>query len=127
MKDIEDTTTIDSYLKNTIEKIIFNEKDLDQLKGLIDNLPLAPNESKELKEKIIQGYIKISLNLQKFLPFFIKREMKRLSIDNFANQKTLLFPQKDISKELLKKSNLLEEINQRLDNIYIKLRQKLNV
>ncbi len=95
-----------------LEKIIFNEKDFEDLKLIINKLGNGNSNVKQLKRKIINSRVLILKNISKFIAFHLKKQGVNLNSSKDS----------EITKEAQEKNNFLEEIALRIENLYQKLR-----
>ena len=60
-------------LNEILEKMLFNEKDLNSLKIAIKDMCMGKISPKDLRRYIIESRVKIIENLIKFFPFYLKQ------------------------------------------------------
>ena len=111
----------EKLLSDLLEKIIFNENDLNEFKTAIINVSTGKIHPKLLKEKIISSRLRILEELLDLFPFYIKHINKKQSIKNFVETDQ----NPNVIKELREKNEFLTEIGSRLDIIYEKLQKDI--
>lgn len=95
-----------------IEQILLNEKELEILKVLINDLGKGKIDSKQLKIAIIKSRAKALKRILDIFPFFHKRIVNQQEIDKFTAN---INP--EITQELEEKNKFLEEIAIRINKI----------
>ena len=65
-------------IHDTLERIIFNERELTSLKTTISAFIGGEVSAKELKKMVISSYIRIFEDIDKFISFFLAQEAKKL-------------------------------------------------
>ncbi|HEC40533.1 MAG TPA: hypothetical protein ENI29_19985 [bacterium] len=108
-------------LMDIIEPILFDEGELSNLKGLINDVGSNKIEPKILRKTIIDNRVSIMGRLIKSFFFHVKREFNLQEIDKFTGNDSQL------STELEQKNILLEEIAERIQVIYAKAEEKFGV
>jgi hypothetical protein len=97
-------------LRELLEKILFNEKELIKLKESITQLVSGTLSSKEFKEKIIHLRTMLLEDLIKFYPYYLSQSSdKRDQTENPYQQ------------QLSERNSLLDTIGSRLQKLYEKL------
>ena len=117
-------STYEKFLSNSLEKIIFNENDFNNLKQTINDLTLGLIEPKKLKEIIINSRFRLLEELLEFFPFYLKHDGFQLSVEEFT--KVSENPDPRLIEELKEKDEFLQELGNRIDNIFNKLKDKYN-
>lgn len=115
--------THEKFLSNSLEKIIFDENDLNKLKQTINDLTLGLIEPKKLKEIIINSRFRLLEELLEFFPFYLKHDNFQHSVEEFTNESDL---DPCLNEELKEKDELLQELGNRIDKIFNKLKDKQN-
>ena len=108
-------------LLGIIEPILFNEGELSNLKGLINDVGSNKIEPKLLRKAIIDNRVSIMERLINTFFFQVKREFNLQEIDNFTGNNSQL------QAELEQKNIFLEEIAERIQTIYSKAEEKFGV
>ncbi|KKK87635.1 hypothetical protein LCGC14_2751280 [marine sediment metagenome] len=108
-------------LLGIIEPILFNEGELSNLKGLINDVGANKIEPKLLRKAIIDNRVSIMERLINTFFFQVKREFNLQEIDNFTGNNSQL------QAELEQKNIFLEEIAERIQTIYSKAEEKFGV
>ena len=117
-------STREKFLSNSLEKIIFNENDFNNLKQTINDLTLGLIEPKKLKEIIINSRFRLLEELLEFFPFYLKRDSFQNSVEEFTKESEN--PDLSLIEELKEKDEFLQELGFRIDNIFNKLKSKNN-
>ncbi|MFX0073433.1 MAG: hypothetical protein ACFFAO_20335 [Candidatus Hermodarchaeota archaeon] len=110
-----------NYLKASIERIIFNEEELKNLKIVINELNIGTIESKKIKDIIIKSRMRILDELVDFIPFCLNLDTRK-----HHNKKLNALPDTpniDKTDELEQKNQFLELIGERINNIYKNLKE----
>ena len=100
-----------SFLRELLERILFDEKELTKLKDGIVQLTMGNLSSRELKEQIIQFRTSFLEELLKFFPYYLEQYSKKISASN----------EFDKNLQLEERDSLLEDIGIRLQRLYKKL------
>jgi protein tyrosine phosphatase len=95
-----------------IELILLNEKELEILKVLINELSAGKIDAKQLKMAIIKSRATALKRIIDIFPFFHKRIINQQEIDKFAGN---INP--EVIQELEEKDKFLEEIGVRINKI----------
>lgn len=106
-----------------LEKIVFNEAQLMTLKKGIDKVANGYLNPKDLRKQIIELRVKLIEELIEFFPFYLKQSLTENKLTSFTDSNI----SSQISEELDEKNNLLEEVGFKVNNIYIKLKEKFDV
>ena len=101
-------------LLEMIEQILLNEKELESLKLLINDLSTGKIDSKQLKIAIIKSRANALKRIINIFPFFHKRITNQQEIDKFTVSNPI---HPELIQELEEKNNFLEEIGARIDKI----------
>ena len=113
-------TPREKFLCNSLEKIIFNENDFNNLKQTINDLTLGLVEPKKLKEIIINSRYRLLEELLEFFPFYLKHNNFQHSMEGFTKESEN--PDPHLIEELKEKDDLLQELGNRIDNIFNKIK-----
>jgi len=105
-----------------LEKILFNQKELNVLKERINQVSLKTINPNELRNHIFGARIHIMEELLEFFPFYVKE-----SINSNVNNESLQ-SERDLSlvEQIKEREELLEIVAKRLVNIHKKLKEKKN-
>jgi len=101
-----------TYYEELLEKIVFNPEELNILKKTITDLSVGIIKPQQLKKLILKNYIRIFEEVSEFIPFYFEQELKKRSIDP------------NLSEEIREKDKFLEELGERINNIYLKLKKQ---
>jgi len=77
-------STHEKFLSNSLEKIIFNQNDFNELKQTINDLTLGLVKPKKLKETIINSRFRLLEELLEFFPFYLKHRLNILSMKSLT-------------------------------------------
>ena len=113
--------TVDNYrgkmLQNSIESIVFPEEEVENLKQIINELPVSKATKEILIKIIIQFGLRIIKELKDFIPYYFKHLLKSQKIENFSDDSKL-------KKDLEERNEFLEIIDRKIEAIYKKLSEK---
>lgn len=112
----------DNYFNASIERIIFNEMDLIELKKAINNFSTGMADIKQVKKIIIKSRLRILEELMAFIPFYLE-QISMCQQSNDSTNLTKLANLKGI-KELEEKNKLLEILGNKLNHLHEKIRAK---
>ena len=102
-------------LSGMLEAVIFKEDTLITIKDCINNAIAGTIEPKELKQYILSSLQSILKEVLELFPFYYE-QMTTQQPPSAENEQTLA--------ELQEKDQLLEEVAERMQNIFIKLDSK---
>ena len=103
-----------NFLKELLEKILFNENDLIKLKVSINQLISGTLSSREFKQKIIHFRTSLLEELMRFYPYYLNQYSEKVPFSNDQSKNTY-------QQQLEHRDSLLEMIGIRLQNLYEKL------
>jgi len=113
--------TVDNYqgkmLQNSIECIVFPEEEIENLKQIINELPLSKPTKEIIIKIIIQFGLRIIKELKDFIPYYFKHMPKSQKNENFTDNSKL-------KKDLEERNEFLETIDRKIEEIYKKLSEK---
>ncbi len=121
MVDNEEIEKYINYLNSTVEKIIFNEQDLNNLKNSIEYFSSKRIGVKEIKQKIVDYLMTIYNNLLKFLPYYLKSATNQNLIERYNSNEVSNDKLKKLEIELSEKNKFLEEVGSVIDRIFNKV------
>lgn len=101
-----------SILQKTLEKIIFNEKEFEELKLIINKLGNGNPNIQQLKKKIINSRIRMLKDVSNFLSFHLKQQ------PNPSKEKKT----SEFEHELREKNDFLTLLAQKIENFYQNLK-----
>jgi len=81
-------------------------------------------EPKKFKEVIIESRLTMLKELIEFFPFYLKQDSFQNSVEEFAKESEIPDPRS--IEELKEKDELLQELGNRIDKIFNKLKGKHN-
>lgn len=102
-----------TYFEELLEKIVFDPKELNQLKNSTRDLSIGIIKPHQLKKLILKSYIRIFEELIEFIPFYFEQELNKKSIIS------------NLADENREKDKLLEELGERINNIYLNLKERV--
>ena len=106
--------------EQVVEKIVFDEEELEELKITIRNFTEGKIQAKELKQKLIQNRGRMVKDFSNFLSFCVDRirnddkasEVPKVTINNQSNQTNIRLQQ-----ELIKRNELLKDVANKVNQI----------
>jgi hypothetical protein len=102
-----------------IEKIFFDEHELEVLKSLITDVSAGKIQPKKLKLAIIENRARMINRISQIFPFYYKQLSNQREIDSFAHNGE----KSNLTIELEEKDKFLKELAERLYIIKTKLQQ----
>ena len=112
----------DHILSALLEKILFNQKELNVLKERINQVSLKKINPNELRNHIFGARVHIMEELLEFFPFYVKE-----SINSNVNNESLQSERDgSLVEQIKEREELLEIVAKRLVNIYNNLIKKSN-
>ena len=112
------TNANDKLLSDLLEKIVFNENDLNDFQAAITNVSSGNYPPRLLKEKIITSRIRILEELKDLFPFYMNQIVKKQSIEEFVEN----VQNSELIEDLKEKNEFLTDIAIIINNIYEKLK-----
>lgn len=111
------------HIEQLIEKIIFDENELERLKIAIKNFTEGKTNARELKLLILQCRGRILEDITAYIFFVEKAQIKnKLNSENNQNQLILSTDvESQLREEISKKNELLETVAQRVNHLVSKL------
>lgn len=107
------------YLGEMVEKIVFDEKELEELKALITEVSSQKLSARKLKERIIKIRGSMMNRILQLFPIYNKTLSNQKEIDNLGDSNSKL------TKELEEKNSLLEQVGSKLQELELKLQKEL--
>ena len=106
--------------EQVVEKIVFDEEELEELKIMIRNFTEGKIQAKELKQKLIQNRGRMVKDFSNFLSFCVDRirnddkasEVPKIVMSNQSNQTNIRLQQ-----ELIKRNELLKDVANKVNQI----------
>ena len=99
-------------LYKALEKIIFNEREFEDLKEIINRLSAGGSNLQQLKKKIINSRIRILEDVSDFITFHLKQQNI-----SFKDDKSV-----ELKRERNEKDNFLTLLAKKIENIYQNLK-----
>ena len=109
-------------LSEMIEKILFDEKELEVLKGLISEVKIGRAEPKQLRAAIVKNREIILNKVVQIFPYYHKQISYQQQIDDFTERD--LSPQ--LENEVEEKNDLLRRVGEWMQNTRKRLEEKTN-
>lgn len=110
------------HIEQLLEKIIFNENELERLKIAIKNSTEGKTSARELKQLILQCRGRMLEDIAAFIFFIKKAQIKnKINSENNRNQ-PILSPdvESQLREEISEKNELLETVAQRINRLVCK-------
>jgi len=107
-------------LSEMIEKILFDEKELEVLKDLISDIRIGRTEPKQLRAAIIENRANILNKILNIFPYYSKQISYQQQIDDFTERDSSLQTQ----NELKEKNELLRRVGEWMQDTRKKLEEK---
>ena len=104
--NIDLSVSNNEYIQPNLERIIFDNNELVRLKASVNELMQGEIEPKALKKLILESYARIFREITEYISFYVAQNHKRLS------------------REIEEKDELLEHLATRIDNIFLRLKEK---
>ncbi|MFW9873996.1 MAG: hypothetical protein ACFFG0_12890 [Candidatus Thorarchaeota archaeon] len=114
-------------LPEMIEKILFDEKELEILKTLINELTIGSIEPKELRKSIIENRVNILNKVLNIFPFYYKQVSYQQEINDFTEKDLSLKTKNEFKNELEEKDEILRQIGEWIQNTRKKLEKEINI
>ena len=110
------------HIEQLLEKIIFNENELERLKIAIKNSTEGKTSARELKQLILQCRVRILEDIAAFIFFIKKAQIKdKVNSENNRNQPILSIDvESQLREEISEKNELLETVAQRINRLVYK-------
>lgn len=114
------------HIEQLLEKIIFNENELERLKIAIKNSSEGKTSARALKQLILQCRGRILEDITAFIFFIKKAQIKnKLNSENNQNQPDLsIAVESQLREEISEKNELLETVAQRVNQLVYNLNNK---
>ncbi len=110
-------------LSEMVEKILFNEKELEILRELINKVGRGSTDPKQLRTAIIENREIIKNKILNLFPFYHKQISYQRQIDNFAERDVSL----EKIKELEEKNELLRKVGEWMVSTRKTLEEESNI
>jgi hypothetical protein len=114
--------------EQVVEKIIFDEEELKELKITIRNYAEGKIQAKQLKQQLLQCRARMVKDVSNFLCFCMDRVRDNNS--NSANKKSDIYQleisNEQLQQEILEKNELLEKVAKKI-NILVSNTMKLDI
>ena len=107
-------------LSEMIEKILFDEKELEVLKDLISDIRIGRTEPKQLRAAIIENRANILNKILNIFPYYNKQISYQQQIDDFTEKDSSL----QMQNELKEKNELLRQVGEWMQDTRKKLEEK---
>ena len=109
--------------EHVVEKIIFNDDELEELKIAIKNFTEGKTSGKELKHLLLQCRGRMVEEITDFGFFFVEKRTKKLmqTLRNTQQPSSQSKVESQLRDEIIEKNNLLEAVARRVNNLVSKL------
>jgi len=107
----DNNNNLDKRIYNSLEKIIFKEEDFKEFKEIINSMNCGEKEIQLLKNKIVASRLRILKEIAGFFPYHINTP--KASSNSYEILK--------LKEENKEKTEFLEELGNRINNLYIEL------
>ncbi|MFX1410425.1 MAG: hypothetical protein ACFFA6_08730 [Promethearchaeota archaeon] len=114
------TEAQNQLLSTLLEKILFNQEELEILKNKIYKFSIKELTGNELRNYIFRIRIHIMEKLLEFFPFYLKESLNNKSIDSLIHSES----NKKIREKIKEREDLLEKVAFKVDIIHKKLKDK---
>ncbi len=111
-------------LQNMLEKIIFDETYLEQLKNSINRVATGQLSPKSVRKLVIEHKTHLFQNMLELFPYYLNQVNNDRSLEQFTGEsmEKNINNNTELIKELEGKNKFLEEIGVRVNNIHKKLK-----
>lgn len=110
-------------LTEMVEKILFDEVELQRLKTLINEVSAGRTDPKQLKATILNSRANMLGRILNIFPFYIKRIESRREIEQFSGTGANVKFQRDLED----KNSFLQLIGEKLKELELKLSLKSSI
>ena len=109
--------------EHVVEKIIFNDDELEELKIAIKNFTEGKTGGKELKHLLLQCRGRMVEEITDFGFFFVEKRTKKLmqTLRNTQQPSSQSKVESQLRDEIIEKNDLLEAVARRVNNLVSKL------
>lgn len=109
--------------EHVVEKIIFNDDELEELKIAIKNFTEGKTSGKELKHLLLQCRGRMVEEITDFGFFFVEKRTKKLmqTLRNTQQPSSQSKVESQLRDEIIEKNDLLEAVARRVNNLVSKL------
>ena len=115
--------------EQVVEKIVFDEDELEELKIAIRHFTEGKIQAKQLKQKLLQSRGRMVEDISNFLSFCINRirnddqasENKNKAIKNQSNQTNI-----QLQQDLIERNELLKVVSDKVNHIVSNIKKKKN-
>jgi hypothetical protein len=105
-------------LGEMVEKILFDEKELGELKDLITAVRTQKVPARKLKERILETRGSMVSRILQLFPVYNKSLSNHKEIETFGNGNA------EMTKELEEKNSLLEQVGTKLQELEVRLQKE---
>lgn len=112
--------------KQVVEKIVFDEEELEELKIAIRKFTEEKIQAKQLKQKLLQSRGRIVEDISNFLSFCIDRvrDSKQTPVNRISkNSNQVDLANDQLRKEIAEKNKFLEVVAKRINNLALKVKR----
>jgi len=126
MKKMEDSNINHQNLDEILEKLVFDDGDLTNLKVSIDKVMTGQISRRQFRETIIESRSRIFERITEFIPFYLRQKKKDDALNKFAEPDNHMI-HSELEEQLNEKNRFIEEVGIKISNIYEKLRHKFKM
>lgn len=112
--------------KQVVEKIVFDEEELEELKIAIRKFTEEKIQAKQLKQNLLQSRGRIVEDISNFLSFCIDRvrDSKQTPVNRISkNSNQVDLANDQLRKEIAEKNEFLEVVAKRINNLALKVKR----
>lgn len=126
MKKMEDSNINHQNLDEILEKLVFDDGDLTNLKVSIDKVVTGQISRRQFRETIIESRSRIFERITEFIPFYLRQKKKDEALNKFTEPDNHMISS-ELEEQLNEKNRFIEEVGIKISNIYEKLRYKFKM
>lgn len=126
MKKMEDSNINHQNLDEILEKLVFDDGDLTNLKVSIDKVVTGQISRRQFRETIIESRSRIFERITEFIPFYLRQKKKDDALNKFTEPDNHMISS-ELEEQLNEKNRFIEEVGIKISNIYEKLRYKFKM
>ena len=126
MKKMENSNINHQNLNEILEKLVFDDGDLTNLKVSIDKVITGQISRRQFRETIIESRSRIIERITEFIPFYLRQKKKDDVLNKFTEPDNHMISS-ELEEQLNEKNKFIEEVGIKISNIYEKLRHKFKM
>ena len=116
--------------EQVVEKIVFDEEELDELKIMIRNFTEGKIQAKQLKQKLLQSRGRMVKDISNFLSFcvdHVRNSSQNQDLRNYTHSNQSVLVNNQLRQEILEKEELLEAVAKNVSNFVLKFKESNKV